>query len=215
MKLGIFDGNSGPQVTVDDYVANARAAAEAGFDSYWLPQIFGMEALTLLAVVGREVPGIALGTSVVPTYPRHPITMAAESLTTQKISGGRLHLGIGLSHQMVIEGMFGLSFDRPAAHMEEYLAALTPLLRGEAADATGERISAHASLEIGAEPVPLLVAALGPLMRDRPAAQFGGRTFQLNCQTPDRIGQPVRHTLRSGQYPATNRKAARHQSATE
>ena len=142
MKLGIFDGNSGPQVTVDDYVANARAAAEAGFDSYWLPQIFGMEALTLLAVVGREVPGIALGTSVVPTYPRHPITMAAEALTTQKISGGRLHLGIGLSHQMVIEGMFGLSFDRPAAHMEEYLAALTPLLRGEAALAASHGSSA-------------------------------------------------------------------------
>ena len=176
MKLGIFDGNSGPHVGIDDYEANARAAAEAGFDSYWLPQIFGMEALTLLAVVGREVPGIALGTSVVPTYPRHPITMAAEALTTQKISGGRLHLGIGLSHQMVIEGMFGLSFDRPAAHMEEYLAALTPLLRGEAADATGERISAHASLEIGAEPVPLLVAALGPLML-RIAAEYADGTI--------------------------------------
>ena len=176
MKLGIFDGNSGPHVTVDDYVATARAAADAGFDSYWLPQIFGMEALSLLGMIGREVPGINLGTSVVPTYPRHPVTMAAEALTAQKASGGRLHLGIGLSHQMVIENMFGMSFDRPAGHMAEYLEALTPLLRGEAAAASGERISAHVSLEIEADPVPLLIAALGPKML-RLAAEYADGTI--------------------------------------
>lgn len=176
MKLGIFDGNSGPDVTIDDHVAMARGAADAGFDSYWLPQIFGMEALSLLAIIGREVPGIKLGTSVVPTYPRHPVTMAAEALTAQKASGGRVHLGIGLSHQMVIEGMFGMSFDRPAAHMHEYLEALTPLLRGEAADASGERISTHAALEIGADPVPLLIAALGPKML-RLAAEYAEGTI--------------------------------------
>ncbi len=176
MKLGIFDGNSGPHVTVDDYVATARAAADAGFDSYWLPQIFGMEALSLLGMIGREVPGINLGTSVVPTYPRHPVTMAAEALTAQQASGGRLHLGIGLSHQMVIENMFGMSFDRPADHMAEYLKALTPLLRGEAAATSGERISAHVSLEIEADPVPLLIAALGPKML-RLAAEYAEGTI--------------------------------------
>ena len=176
MKLGIFDGNSGPHVTVDDYVATARAAADAGFDSYWLPQIFGMEALSLLGMIGREVPGINLGTSVVPTYPRHPVTMAAEALTAQQASGGRLHLGIGLSHQMVIENMFGMSFDRPADHMAEYLKALTPLLRGEAAATSGERISAHVSLEIEADPVPLLIAALGPKML-RLAAEYADGTI--------------------------------------
>ena len=56
MKLGIFDGNSGPHVTVDDYVATARAAADAGFDSYWLPQIFGMEALSLSGRSGVRYP---------------------------------------------------------------------------------------------------------------------------------------------------------------
>ena len=180
MKLGIFDGNSGPHVTVDDYVATARAAADAGFDSYWLPQIFGMEALSLLGMIGREVPGINLGTSVVPTYPRHPVTMAAEALTAQKASGGRLHLGIGLSHQMVIENMFGMSFDRPAGHMAEYLEALTPLLRGEAAAASGERISAHVSLEIEADPVPLLIAALGPKMLRLAAEYADGKKNKNN-----------------------------------
>ena len=112
MRIGIFAGHTanGP---IDATVDAARAAADDGFATFWLPQIFGMEALSALAVVGREVPGIELGTAVVPTYPRHPVTLAQEALTTQAISGGRLVLGIGLSHQLVIEGMFGLSFDKP------------------------------------------------------------------------------------------------------
>ena len=71
MKYGIFGGavNGG---TVDDVVAEARSAEADGFASYWAPNIFGHDALTCLAIVGREVPRIELGTSVVPTYPRHP-----------------------------------------------------------------------------------------------------------------------------------------------
>ena len=120
MRVGIFGGLSanGP---IDDIVDDARTAESEGFASYWLPQVFGMDALTALAVVGREVPRIELGTAVVPTYPRHPMVLAAQALTTQAITGGRLALGIGLSHQLVIEGMFGMSFEKPVRHMREYL----------------------------------------------------------------------------------------------
>ena len=65
---------------------------------------------------------------MVPTYSRHPLTMAQQALTVQGASGGRFTLGIGLSHQMVIEGMFGLSFENPLRHMREYLSVLMPLL---------------------------------------------------------------------------------------
>ena len=82
----------------------------------------------VLAIVGREVPRITLATGVVPTYGRHPLTMAQQALTVQAASGGRFMLGIGLSHQIVIEGMFGLSFEKPVRHMREYLAVLMPLL---------------------------------------------------------------------------------------
>ena len=106
MRIGIFAGDTAGR-TIDDVVAEARATADDGFAGYWIPQIFGMDALTVLAVVGREVPRIELGTAVVPTYPRHPMTLAQQALTVQAISGDRLALGIGLSHQMVIENMFG------------------------------------------------------------------------------------------------------------
>jgi len=91
--------------------------------------------------------------------------LAQQALTTQAASGGRFILGIGLSHQVVIEGMFGMSFEKPARHMREYLEVLTPLLRGEPVDYKGGEYRVKANLAVpGAAPVPLLVAALGPVL---------------------------------------------------
>jgi 5,10-methylenetetrahydromethanopterin reductase len=164
MKIGIFGGDTAGR-TIDAVVADARAADADGFTSYALPQIFALDAMGVLAVVGREVPRIALATAVVPTYGRHPLTMAQQALTVQAASGGRFVLGIGLSHQLVIEGMFGLSFDKPVRHMREYLSVLMPLIHDGKASFKGETISTEAS--IGVEPrIPcqVLVAALGSQM---------------------------------------------------
>lgn len=164
MRIGIFGGtvNDG---TIDDVVADARRAEAEGFASYWAPHIFGHDALTALAVVGREVPRIELGTSVVPTFPRHPFVMAQQAATVNAASGGRLCLGIGLSHQMVIENMFGLDFSHPARHMAEYLAVLGPLTRGEAVAHHGDVYRVNAALAAsGAQPFPVVIAALGPRM---------------------------------------------------
>src|SRR5947207_11108347 len=152
--------------SIDGVVGQVSKLAEQGISTAWCSQIFGYDALTLLAVLGREVPDIELGTAVVPTFPRHPIMLATQALTTQAASGGRLVLGIGLSHQIVIEGMFGYSFDRPARHMREYLSALMPLLRGEAVSSKGETLSATtmAPLDVRAAAPTVLVAALGPTM---------------------------------------------------
>jgi 5,10-methylenetetrahydromethanopterin reductase len=165
MRIGIFGGDVSSGGTIDDVVASARTAADEGFATYWLPQIFGFDALTALAVIGREVPGIELGTSVIPTYPRHPMMLAAQALTTQAISAGRLALGIGLSHQIVIEGMFGYSFEKPVRHMREYLEILLPLIQKGSVSFQGETLSANGGLQIqGATPCPVLLAALGPKM---------------------------------------------------
>ena len=164
MKIGIFGGDTGGR-TIDEVVADARAAEADGFASYALPQIFALDAMGVLAVVGREVPNISLATAVVPTYSRHPLTMAQQALTVQAASGGRFVLGIGLSHQLVIEGMFGLSFDKPVRHMREYLSVLMPLIHDGKASFKGETIRTEAS--IGVEPrIPcqVLVAALGEQM---------------------------------------------------
>src|SRR6478672_5376543 len=162
MRISIFGGES-PSL---DAAVDAAGQVEAqGFHGYHVPQIFGLDALTTLAVVGRQVPRIELGTGVIPTYPRHPAMLAAQALTTQMACDGRLLLGIGLSHQVVIESMFGLSFEKPARHMREYLSVLVPLLHGEPAEFDGETISTHASLAIkGVDAPPVAVAALGPLM---------------------------------------------------
>jgi len=156
-----------------------REVAEAGVRRAWVPQLFGVEALTAIAVAGREVPGIELGTAVVPTYPRHPLVLAGQALTTSaalaggaaraaKGSGSRLHLGIGLSHQLVIEGMLGMAFEKPALHMREYLSALRPALEGQPVDVKGETLRAATLMGPikvdDAGPVPVLVAALGPAL---------------------------------------------------
>jgi F420-dependent oxidoreductase-like protein len=162
MRIGVFiDANA-----VDAFVERVRAVHDAGFRSVWAPQIFGLDALTAIAVAGREVPDVEFGTGVVPTYPRHPMTLAIQALTTQSATNGRLSLGIGLSHKMVVENMWGISFDKPARHMEEYLSALLPMLRDKTASYTGETITAMGQLTIAAEvPAPqVLVAALGPRM---------------------------------------------------
>jgi F420-dependent oxidoreductase-like protein len=164
MRIGMFGGltANGP---IDTIVDEARAAAEDGFATFWLPQIFGVDALMALAIVGREVPRIELGTAVVPTYPRHPAVLAQQALTAQAATGGRLALGIGLSHQLVIEGMYGYSFEKPLRHMREYLEILVPLVRGEAASFDGETLRGHITVDVqGATPFPVLVAALGPQM---------------------------------------------------
>ena len=172
--------------SIDGVVAQVSKLAGQGVATAWSSQIFGYDALTLLAVVGREVPDIELGTAVVPTYPRHPIMLAAQTLTTQAATGGRLVLGIGLSHQLVIEGMFGYSFDRPARHMREYLSALMPLLRGESISYKGETLSATtmAPLDVKFDAPPVLVAALGPTMLRLAGQQADGTvTWMTGPQT--------------------------------
>lgn len=161
MRIGVFT----QPPTVPAAVEEVRRVADAGFASVWMPQIFGIDAITALTVAAHEVPEIELGTAVVPTFPRHPMMLAAQALTLQQTSGGRFTLGIGLSHQLVIEGMLGLSWDKPVRHLREYLSILVPLVRGEAADFEGETLTAKLALDIpDAAPVPVLVAALGSQM---------------------------------------------------
>ena len=142
-----------------------QQAANDGFASAWMSNIFGLDALTALAVAGNQVDGIELGTAVVPTYPRHPAALAQQALTTAAACGGRLVLGIGVSHKIVIEDMYGYDFDRPVRHMREYLAVLLPLLERRPASFTGATVRANLTLTTpGERRVPLLLAALGTQM---------------------------------------------------
>lgn len=161
MRIGI---NLFPR-TIDGFVDEVRQAAEVGFASAWSSHTFGPDAFVALAAAAREVTDISLVTAVVPTHTRHPMAMAQQALSVQSASHGRFTLGIGVSHQMVIEGMLGLDFARPASHTAQYLEVLAPLLRTGSADHTGASFSYHGTLEVAdGAPVPLLLAAMGPRM---------------------------------------------------
>lgn len=195
MQIGVFDGaiNDG---TVDQVVAGAKRAEADGFASFWVPQIFGHDALTALAVVAREVPRIELGTSVVPTFPRHPMALAQQALTVNSVSGGRLTLGIGLSHQPVVEGMWGISFDKPVRHMREYLSAMMPLLETGSGRFGGEALTARGDLTIVDRQRPgVVVAALGEQMLKVTAALADGTLTW--CTGPKTLGSHTVPTLRA------------------
>lgn len=166
MRIGtLLDEPSGPD-GLCELTDQLRQSAEEGFDSAWLLHTFGADALTALAVASSQVPDIAIGTAVVPTYPRHPGALAQQARTTALAAGAdRMTLGIGLSHKIVIENMFGYDFDRPARHMKEYLSVLVPLLEGGAVSYSGELYNANLGLSIPDEGrVSLLLAALGTHM---------------------------------------------------
>ncbi len=153
--------------SVDEVVERSKQAKNAGITTQWASQIFGHDTLTLLGLIGREVDGVNFGTAVTPIQPRHPYMLAAQALTVQSALKGRLTLGIGLSHQMVIENVFGLPFNQPANQMEEYLKILIPLLRGEGVAFKGEHYSVTTlgPIEVPGNLAPkVLVAALGTKM---------------------------------------------------
>jgi 5,10-methylenetetrahydromethanopterin reductase len=194
MRIG-WMSNHNNTGTVDECLAEARRAADDGLAGYWMSQIFGLDALTALAIIGREVPGIELGTAVVPTYPRHPMALAQQALTTQAVTGGRLCLGIGLSHQMVVEGMWGLSFDRPLRHLHEYLAVLMPLLDDQRVRFAGEEYRVSGSITVaGATRPSVVVAALGPkMLRLAGTVADGTSTW---CTGPKTLARHTIPTLR-------------------
>ncbi|MFP6563329.1 MAG: TIGR03564 family F420-dependent LLM class oxidoreductase [Myxococcota bacterium] len=162
MKIGWNGG--GHFRSVEAIRERARWAAEHGFASFWLSQIAGPDSLTALAAVGRDAPGLELGTSVVPLYGRHPFVLASQALATQEAVGGRLVLGIGPSHKRYAEHMLGGSYARPFTRTREELQVLQQLLAGKAVDFEGEEVTLRGQLAIEAPAPPILVAALGEKM---------------------------------------------------
>ena len=178
MRIGVMIGGEvlGQQADLEKLVRQARQAEERGFASAWVPHIFGVDAIVALAIAGRETRRIELGTAVIPTFTRHPFTLAQQALTVQAATEGRFTLGIGLSHRFIVEGILGLSYEKPTRHMREYLSVLIPLLERGSVAHQGEVYQVDGELRFPAKDrVPVLVAALGPAML-RLAGSLGAGT---------------------------------------
>ena len=165
MRIGLFIGTMGAAETLAGQVAQSAEAESDGFDSFWTAQVAGVDALTLLALCGGATREIELGTAVVPTYPRHPMALAQQALTAQAAAGGRLLLGIGVSHRPVVEDRWGMSFRTPASHMDEYLTILQSLMETGSVDFAGEHFRVSGEIaRLTDSPPSVCVAALAPRM---------------------------------------------------
>jgi F420-dependent oxidoreductase-like protein len=171
MRIGLTFFAADPH----SFVEGAKQAEAEGFTLLSTPQIFGPDALTCIALAAQHTSTIEFATAVVPTYPRHPTALAQQATTVQAAAGGRLILGIGLSHQVVIEGMLGMSFDKPAVHMREYLSIIGPLVRGGSVSYAGTTLTAHGDFGVpGGQGVPLMIAAMAPRMLELAGSMADG-----------------------------------------
>ncbi len=161
MHIGLTGGGA----TVDKVVRQAKQAESDGFTSLWYASAVTGDPLVAMAIAGRETSAIELGTAVLQTYPCHPLLQANRAASVVDAMGrAGLTLGIGPSHEPLIRGVFGLSYEHPGRSTEEYVRILTALLRGESVDFDGDDWTAHSDGRAIAptEPVPVLVSALGP-----------------------------------------------------
>ena len=164
MRLGLNATALVSKASVEAFVEHARTAEADGFDSYWVAEhpTGGLDALTVLTVLGQSVKTMELGTAVIPTYPRHPMVLAGQALTAQSSMDATLTLGIGLSHQVMMHEL-GIEEDKPIRHLRDYLSVLVPLIEEGVVDYQGESLSCQASIFRPADrPPQVLVAALGP-----------------------------------------------------
>ena len=208
MRIGVFVGASTADLMgLDELIGRIRQAEEDGFDSFWIPHISarGYDALTVLALAGMQTSRIELGVGVVPTYPRHPVALAQQALTTAAATDSRFLLGIGPSHRPGIEGSFGLSYDRPALHMREYLSVMRPLMEEGRVQFSGEFFNVNAELDVPNRPhCPVLISALAPRMLRLAGERADGTiTWMAGPKTiREHIGPRIRNAADANGRPA-------------
>jgi alkanesulfonate monooxygenase SsuD/methylene tetrahydromethanopterin reductase-like flavin-dependent oxidoreductase (luciferase family) len=154
-----------PGVRLAESLEIAGRADSLGYESIWVTHGLGRDALLTLSAYSRVAPRVGLGTGVIPIYPRHPVLLAQEALTLSDVTGGRLRLGIGVSHRPVMEGALGLDMGRPLEVMREYVSVLSAALGGKV-DHRGPRYRATWQSGLPALPPapPILLAGLGAKM---------------------------------------------------
>lgn len=146
-------------------LALARRADALGYESLWVTHGLGRDALLTLSAYAHVAPHAGLGSGVIPTYPRHPVLLAQEALTLSDISGGRLHLGIGVSHKPMVEGALGLEMGRPLEAIREYVTVLRGALTGRVQHQGARyRVNWQSGLPRLPAPPPILLAGLSPRM---------------------------------------------------
>ncbi|MET0897342.1 MAG: LLM class F420-dependent oxidoreductase [Mycobacterium sp.] len=150
---------------VDDAIAQARRAHTAGVRQLWLAQQVDVDAITLAALIGAAVPGLGVGTSVVPINPRHPLLVASAAQTAQAATHGNFSLGLGLGAHAPEQQAFGATWPNTIQRLREHLTVLRAIFDDGAVDFQGSELSASPQWPVtvaGGTPIPVYVAAMGP-----------------------------------------------------
>ena len=170
MRLGLMIGSDKERARSErlaGLLADGQAAESAGFTSFWIPQVPGyLDAMTAIALLGRVTDRIEIGTAVIPIQTRHPVAMAQQALTTQLACSGRFALGLGPSHDWIVDGQLGLSYERPVHLVRNYLQVLGAAFSGPGSvDIENDSYRVHSPFDVADPmPMPVLLAALGPAM---------------------------------------------------
>jgi len=189
MRIGVMIGAERGDTArkVKRLLAEIAWAESAGLPTAWIPQVpDDMDALQIVTLLGTRTERIELGTAVVPVHPQHPVALARQALTAHAITGGRLTLGIGPSHHWVVTDMLGLPYDRPAAYTRDYLEVLGAAWRAcadggtRSIDVENATFTVHTPFDVApVGPLPVLVAALGPVMLKLAGEQADGTVLWM------------------------------------
>ena len=182
LSVAVFQPDAASTVQI------AIAAERAGIDAIWLPAVpMAFDPLTLLGTIAARTDRIAIGTGIVPTYPRHPALLVSQILSVAPFARERLRIGVGSSHPFIIEGMLGIPFHPPIAHLREYLAVARGLLEHGKVEFSGRYFNVRAQLAAPPAPVPLAISALRARMF-RLAGELADGALSAWCPIPYLLG---------------------------
>ena len=170
--------------SLEQAIERVRLAESLGYDSTYVTHIAGRDSLTVLAAYGAATERIRLGTGVLPIYSRTPAATAQTAATIDELSGGRMVLGVGVSHRLTVEAWYGQSIDRPVAEMREYVGAIRAMFRGEEPPEGEKWPTKFRFMGYDVRPeLPIYVAALSPNML-RLAGEIGDGVLLWLCDPP-------------------------------
>lgn len=146
--------------TPDRAINVIRRAEEAGVAAVWMTAgRVGPDPLITFAAAARETSRIKMGTSIVPTYPRHPLALAMQVVALGQLAPDRFRLGVGPSHKPMMENIWGIPFKEPLSHLREYVGVLRQALTTGDINVDGPRFSVHNRIDNPPQ-VPIMISAL-------------------------------------------------------
>jgi len=187
---------------MDESVARARLAERLGYESVWVTQLpDARDASLVIAAYAAATGKVKLGTGVLPLYPRHPTAMTQMAATLDELTHGRFILGLGVSHKVTVEGMWGMRLESPVDAMREYLDIVRTSLRDGGCDFEGRYFTARWRYS-GPRPdsLPIMISALNPRMLELAGELTDGIVLWM-C-APQYIERHVIPAVRAGREKA-------------